>query len=235
MHLKKLNILSHSLGLAAIASMATVALSACNATPNPEASSSPAATPAIVPSSSPMAKVTLHNGGNMHMAMDLGIADANFDLRFIDAMIPHHQGALEMAKDAKGKSQRPEIQKLADEIIKAQTKEIANLQAWRKQWYPSASDMPMAYNAQMGHMMEMSPDQIKGMMMRQDLGAKDAEFDFRFINAMIPHHEGAVLMAKDASTKSTRTEIKKLAQDIISSQQVEIKQMQEWKKAWYKK
>ncbi|GBO54751.1 hypothetical protein APA_2802 [Pseudanabaena sp. lw0831] len=171
----------------------------------------------------------------MHMAMDLGAADANFDLRFIDAMIPHHQGALDMAKDAKGKSQRPEMQKLADEIIKAQTKEISDLQAWRKQWYPSASNMPMAHNAQMGHMMEMTPDQMKGMMMSQDLGAKDAEFDLRFINAMIPHHEGAVLMAQDASTKSTHPEIKKLSQDIISSQKAEIKQMQEWRKAWYKK
>jgi len=169
------------------------------------------------------------------MVMDLGAADANFDLRFIDAMIPHHQGALDMAKEAKAKSQRPEIQKLADEIIKAQTKEIADLQAWRKQWYPSASNMPMAYNAQMGHMMEMTSDQMKGMMMSQDLGAKDAEFDLRFINAMIPHHEGAVLMAQDAATKSTHPEIKKLSQDIIASQQAEIKQMQEWRKAWYKK
>jgi uncharacterized protein (DUF305 family) len=42
-------------------------------------------------------------------------------------------------------------------------------------------------------------------------------------------------MAQDASTKSTHPEIKKLAQDIISSQQAEIKQMQEWKQAWYKK
>jgi len=150
-------------------------------------------------------------------------------------MIPHHQGALDMAKDAKAKSQRPEIQKLADEIIKAQTKEIADLQAWRKQWYPSASSMPMAHNAQMGHMMEMTPEQMKGMMMSQDLGAKDAEFDLRFINAMIPHHDGAVLMAQDASIKSTHPEIKKLAQDIIFSQQAEIKQMQEWRMTWYKK
>ncbi|WP_339383150.1 DUF305 domain-containing protein [Phormidium tenue] len=176
-----------------------------------------------------------HNMSNMHMTMDLGPADANFDLRFIDGMIPHHKGAVEMAKEAQQKSQRPEIKKLADEIITAQAKEITELQTWRKQWYPNASNKPMAHNAQMGHMMEMSDEQMKGMMMSQDLGAKDAEFDLRFINAMIPHHESAVTMAKDALAKSTRPEIKKLAQDIISSQQAEIKQMQEWKQAWYKK
>lgn len=50
---------------------------------------------------------------------------------------------------------------------------------------------------------------------------------------MIPHHESAVVMAKDALQKSQRPEIRKLAQDIISSQQKEIEQMQQWRKAWY--
>ena len=237
MNFPKLNIFSHSLSLVAIATVATGTLAACSSTPNPEVSTSNtpiAVTPTAKVTSSP-SSIGSPMSGMGNMKMDLGASDANFDLRFIDAMTPHHQGALDMAKEAKEKSQRPEIKKLADTIIKAQTKEISELQAWRKQWYPSASAMPMAHNAQMGHMMEMNADQIKGMMMSQDLGAKDAEFDLRFINAMIPHHEGAVVMAKDASTKSTHPEIKKLAQDIISSQQAEIKQMEEWKKTWYKK
>ena len=241
MNFPKLNILSQSIGLVAIASLATGALAACTATTNPESSSNapiPSSTPSSISTSTP--KPT--SMGNMdkkwdmnNMAMDLGPADANFDLRFIDGMIPHHQGAITMAKEAQQKSQRPEIKKLADEIVMAQTKEIAELQTWRKQWYPNASSMPMAHNAKMGHMMEMNADQMKGMMMTQDLGAQDAEFDLRFINAMIPHHQGAVIMAQDASAKSTRPEIKQLSKDIISSQQIEIKQMQDWKQAWYKK
>ncbi len=241
MNFTKLNILSHSLGLVAIISIATGALAACSTTTPETSASTSTSTVAIKPSSTPAAQTAMpsmdntHNMSNMHMTMDLGSADANFDLRFIDAMIPHHKGAVEMAKEAQQKSQRPEIQKLADEIITAQAKEITELQTWRKQWYPNASNKPMAHNAQMGHMMEMSDEQMKGMMMSQDLGAKDAEFDLRFINAMIPHHESAVTMAKDALAKSTRPEIKKLAQDIISSQQAEIKQMQQWKQDWYKK
>ncbi|MEH1867918.1 MAG: DUF305 domain-containing protein [Nostoc sp.] len=178
-----------------------------------------------------------HGGGMMNhsMGMDLGLADANFDLRFIDAMIPHHQGAVEMANVAQVKSKRPEIKKLADNIIKSQNQEITQMKQWRQAWYPKAGDKPMAYNSQMGHMMEMSSDQMKTMMMSQDLGAADAEFDLRFINAMIPHHEGAVTMGQDALSKSKRPEIKKLAQEIVKAQEIEIKEMQQWRKAWYNK
>ncbi len=176
-----------------------------------------------------------HSGMNHGMGMDLGPADANFDLRFIDAMTPHHQGAVEMAKEAQQKSKRPEIKKLADDIIKSQNQEITQMKQWRQAWYPSAGDKPMAYNSQMGHMMEMSSDQMQAMMMSQDLGAVDAEFDLRFINAMIPHHEGAVTMAKDVLSKSKRPEIKQLAQEIVKAQDIEIKQMQQWRKTWYNK
>ncbi|MEH2170497.1 MAG: DUF305 domain-containing protein [Nostoc sp.] len=172
---------------------------------------------------------------NHSMGMDLGPADANFDLRFIDAMIPHHQGAVEMAKEAQVKSKRPEIKKLADNIIKSQNQEITQMKQWRQAWYAKAGDKPMAYNSQMGHTMEMSSDQMQTMMMSQDLGAADAEFDLRFINAMIPHHEGAVTMAKDVLSKSKRPEIKQLAQEIIKAQNTEIKQMQQWRKTWYNK
>ncbi|MBD1820961.1 DUF305 domain-containing protein [Cyanobacteria bacterium FACHB-DQ100] len=175
------------------------------------------------------------NHGNMgSMAMDLGPADAEFDPRFIDAMTPHHQGAVEMAKEAQQKSKRPEIQKLAADIIKAQDKEISQMKQWRQAWYPKASAKPVAYNPKTGRSMPMSQDQMKGMMMNMNLGAADDQFDLRFLNAMIPHHDGAVVMAQEALNKSKRPEIKQLAQEIIASQNAEIKQMQQWKQAWYK-
>jgi uncharacterized protein (DUF305 family) len=176
-----------------------------------------------------------HGGMNQSMTMDLGPADADFDLRFIDAMTPHHQGAVEMANVAQQKSKRPEIKKLADDIIKSQNQEITQMKQWRQAWYPKAGDKPMAYSSQMGHTMEMSSDQMQAMMMSQDLGAADAEFDLRFINAMIPHHEGALTMAQDALSKSKRPEIKQLAQEIVKAQDMEIKQMQQWRKTWYNK
>ncbi|MBW4672215.1 MAG: DUF305 domain-containing protein [Cyanomargarita calcarea GSE-NOS-MK-12-04C] len=175
------------------------------------------------------------NHGGMNHNMDLGPADANYDLRFIDGMIPHHEGAVVMAKEALQKSKRPEIKKLANEIIKAQEKEIAELKQWRKAWYPKAQNEPQAWHAEMKHMMGMTPEQTRAMRMDMDLGAADGEFDLRFINAMIPHHEGAVVMAKDAASKSKRPEVKKLALSIISSQEAEINQMKQWRQGWYKK
>jgi uncharacterized protein (DUF305 family) len=67
--------------------------------------------------------------------MSLGNADASFDRRFLDAMIPHHQGAVTMAKDALKKSQQPGLQKLSQNIIKSQQSEIDRMTQWRQKWY----------------------------------------------------------------------------------------------------
>lgn len=165
--------------------------------------------------------------------MNLGPADKDLDLRFIDGMIPHHEGAVAMAQEALQKSNRPEIKQLAQAIIGAQEKEISQLKEWRTAWYPNAGDQPMLYSAEMGHMMPMTEEIRSSMMMNGDLGAADEQFDLRFINAMIPHHQGAIDMAKQALEKSNRPEIKELAQNIINSQQQEINQMEQWQKAWY--
>ncbi|HEY9627070.1 MAG TPA: DUF305 domain-containing protein [Coleofasciculaceae cyanobacterium] len=219
--------------LLAIAFTGSLMLTACS---NPPAGSSvnrqdssTDSPPAIA--QSPMGGMEGMNHGSMDMS--LGPKDENFDLRFIDGMTPHHEGAVVMAQEALQKSQRPEIKQLAEAIIAAQQKEIAQLKAWRTDWYPNASATPMMYSAEMGHMMPMSDEVMSSMMMNVDLGAADDQFDLRFINAMLPHHEGALVMAKEALEKSDRPEVKKLAQDIISSQQQEIDQMQQWKKSWY--
>jgi uncharacterized protein (DUF305 family) len=59
-----------------------------------------------------------------------------FDEAFIDAMIPHHQSAIEMAQVALEKSDNPKIKDLAQNIISAQQREIEQMTQWRQQWYP---------------------------------------------------------------------------------------------------
>lgn len=180
-----------------------------------------------------------HSSGSMPMdhgsmgSMDLGPADESFDLRFIDGMTPHHEGAVVMAQEALQKSTRPEIRQLAQEIIDAQEKEISQLKEWRTAWYADAGDEPMMYSSEMGHMMPMTQEMRSSMMMAGDLGAADDQFDLRFIDAMVPHHEAAVDMAQQALEKSDRPEIQELAQNIINSQQQEIDQMTKWKQDWY--
>lgn len=166
------------------------------------------------------------------MTMELGPQDAEFDLRFLDGMVLHHQGAMAMAKALQDQSQRPEMQQLATDIITAQAAEIEQMQQWRQAWYPNASPEPVMYDAQMGHAMAMTPDMQKAMMMSPDLGQADDEFDLRFINAMIPHHEGALTMAQQA-LNSDRPELREVAETILTTQQAEISQMQQWRQSWY--
>ena len=225
-----------ALTLTCATALTTGVLSACS-----KASSNQTQTPNITAATPASSKQDMAQGGmggmggmDHSMSMDLGPADANYDLRFIDGMSVHHQGAVNMAQDVLKQSKRPEMKKLATNIIAAQKREINQMKEWRKTWYPKADNTPMAYHAQMGHMMAMTPEQMQSMMMTMDLGAADDQFDLRFLNAMIPHHEGALVMAQDALKKSKRPEMKKLSEEILTSQKKEILQMKEWRKTWYK-
>jgi uncharacterized protein (DUF305 family) len=170
-----------------------------------------------------------HQGHNM----DLGPGDADFDLRFLDGMVPHHEGAVTMAQAVLTKSQRPELKKLAQAMITAQQQEIDQMKAWRKVWYPNAPQQPVMWHSAMNHQMPMDEATVRAMRMDIDLGAADATFDQRFLDAMVPHHEGALTMAKQLQTKTKRPELQKLAQAILTSQQAEIDQMKAWRKTWY--
>lgn len=209
--------------VAGLALAALVPLTACSGRHAMDAMPDGQATQAV-------ASGSMMHGGH---AMDLGPADANYDLRFIDGMMPHHEGGVVMAEAALKNSQRPEIRQLAENIIAAQQAEITEMKSWRAAWYPDAPTVPMMYHAEMGHDMPMDEAMISAMRMDMDLGQADDEFDRRFLDAMIPHHEGAVTMAEDLKEKSRRPELLALADEIIASQQAEIDQMQQWRQDWY--
>jgi uncharacterized protein (DUF305 family) len=61
----------------------------------------------------------------------------------------------------------------------------------------------------------------------------NAPFDQRFLDQMIAHHQGAVMMSQMTLAGSSRTELRDLAQRIIAAQQREIDQMQSWRQDWY--
>ena len=67
----------------------------------------------------------------MHEAMNITFT-GNADVDFIKGMIPHHQGAVDMAKTVLAFGKDPEVKKLAEEIIKAQESEIALMNEWLK-------------------------------------------------------------------------------------------------------
>ena len=150
------------------------------------------------------------------------VGAAEYDQGFIDAMVPHHQAAIEMARVALERAEHPELKQLATAIVNDQEGEIAKMKDWRKAWYGSDAIPAGAGGHQMGGM-DTDPQQL----------ARARPFDRAFIDAMIPHHQSAINMAKEAQTRAAHPEIKQLAAEIIAAQQREIDQMKEWRARWY--
>ncbi len=156
--------------------------------------------------------------------VDNNLMMGDIDQNFIIQMIPHHDGAIEMAKMALTRSTRPEIISLANNIIKAQEGEIKDMQEWYKSWF--GENVPESGMATM-HMGSMSGD-------LNSLGSvSDSLFDREFIKQMIPHHEMAIMMAQMLQTSTDRSEMKTLAGQIITSQSQEIEMMRSWLLTWY--
>jgi uncharacterized protein (DUF305 family) len=62
---------------------------------------------------------------------------------------------------------------------------------------------------------------------------RDAPFDQRFIDMMVPHHEAAIAMAEIARSRATREELRALADEIIDAQSAEIGQLRAWRESWF--
>ena len=177
-------------------------------------------------------------------AHDLADDEIEFDLLFIDLMIPHHESAVVMAQVALERSDRPEIRELAAAIIGDQTAEIAQLQEWRDAWYPGATEQPMSHLTELFNefesgMMDMG-DMQSGEMAGMDLGSAlvtmcnaPEPFDLAFIDEMIPHHASAIEMANVGLENTVHPDLKELQLQIIDAQQTEIDQMTNWRTDWF--
>lgn len=156
----------------------------------------------------------------------------NLDRHFIEQMIPHHEGAIEMAKLAQERSKAPEILTLAEAIIKSQSKEIIQMQTWYKDWY--GAQVPVDSNVGMGMGRGMMQGGMMGGTTADIESLKNAtNFDEAFLKEMIPHHQMAVMMARMLLSGTGRTEMKELGQNIITAQEQEINQMRSWLKDWF--
>lgn len=194
-------------------------LSACGAAQQAAAPGGTAATSVPAATSVQAAPTAASTTTSMdHGGMPMGESDAPYDAQFIDSMIEHHEGAIAMANQALNEASRPELKTLAQSIVTAQEAEVKQLQDWRTSWYPDLADTG-------GMAMDMGDMEVSG--------DTNVPFDQRFITAMIAHHEGAIAMAKDAQQKAEHSEIKTLAQDIITAQETEIAQMRQWQQEWF--
>lgn len=84
----------------------------------------------------PATKAFRDANARMHGEMDIAYT-GDIDRDFVAGMIPHHRGAVAMAKIALAHSKDPEIRRLAEEIVKAQDEEIAQMETILKRKDPT--------------------------------------------------------------------------------------------------
>jgi len=164
-----------------------------------------------------------HNSGGMASGMLMENGKYS-DKRFIDAMVPHHQGAVEMAEVALKNTGHEEIEQLAQNIVSTQEAEIEELKEIKQEEF-GTSRVPM--DMDMGQMQDM------GMTMNPQSLAGEKPFDRAFIDAMIPHHRSAIQMGNVALERSDNPRVEELAGNIVEAQEREISQMQAWREDWY--
>ncbi len=130
---------------------------------------------------------------------------------FLAEMIPHHQEAVDAAKQvlARGGT-TPEIKSLVTNIISAQEKEITEMRSWYQLWYGT----------------EYQPSGTYRPMMRDLSSYSDTLLDTVFLEDMIPHHMGAIMMARNVQLYLEHVEVETLTSNIVTSQSQEIELMQ---------
>ncbi|MCW2811367.1 MAG: uncharacterized protein JWP61_1825 [Friedmanniella sp.] len=141
------------------------------------------------------------------------------DVMFVQGMIPHHQQAVEMSDTLLKKAGiTADTTALAQQIRAAQQPEIATMEDWLKTW-GKRSDVGMGGMDHMGG----------GMATRSQLEAFDrasgSAAEKLYLEMMIRHHEGAIMMARAELRSGRSTDVVQLAKNIISSQEAEITTM----------
>lgn len=150
-----------------------------------------------------------------------------YDRNFIANMIAHHEGAVDMARLALTNAKHQELKDMAQEIVTAQEKEIADMLKWQKDWgYPSSSGDNMMDHSAMGMM-----DDMAGMTAMLE-GKTADDFDKTYIEQMILHHQSAINMAAPGKTNAQRQELKDLTVAIVDAQSREIALMKQWQQDW---
>ncbi len=159
---------------------------------------------------------------NARMHKEMAIAfTGNADADFVRGMIPHHQGAVDMAEIALKFGKDEAVRKLAADIVAAQRTEIAQMQAW----LAKNASMPASSNAKtVIEAYEEINEQMHADMNTPLTGDADADF----MRGMIPHHEGAIEMAKVLLRYGADAELRKLGEAVARSQTDEVVMMIGW-------
>lgn len=142
----------------------------------------------------------------------------NSEFEYFSQMIPHHEEAIATAQRLLEASDRPEMQAFAQDIIRVQSAEIEQMKAWINEWYPDQQS-DITYEPMMRDLSQLEGD----------------ELDRAFLEDMIMHHMGAVMMSNMLINHGLveHDEVLPFAQQIALTQRDEIHQMRGWLQDWY--
>jgi uncharacterized protein (DUF305 family) len=149
---------------------------------------------------------------------------------FLEAMIAHHESAIEMAWVARRRAGHRQVTELAATVIEDQTKEIRQLARIHRRLF----GQKVIPNVDAHQGLGLSAEQA-GMAHRDPVAklARAQPFDRAFIDEMIEHHQGAIRMARAVRAQTDDEELRSLASAIEDAQSDEIEQMNRWRTAWY--
>jgi uncharacterized protein (DUF305 family) len=139
---------------------------------------------------------------------------------FLDLMIPHHEMAVEMSDIAMRTTKDDYVVDVATDVLTQQPWEIRLMTKWRKDWFGVAADARHT----------MTEAEMHRYGMSHDMAALESAKPFReaYFRAMIPHHQGGIVMAREVLRTKPRAEVARLARSIIVSQQQDISRMKKF-------
>jgi uncharacterized protein (DUF305 family) len=162
------------------------------------------------------------NHGSASGATSSGATFSTADVQFAQMMIAHHQQAVEMSTLAGTRAADAEIKALAAQIKAAQEPEIATMTGWLTGWAQPTAQAGGHNMPGMGGMPGMMSDDE----MKQLTAARGIDFDRMFARMMIAHHNGAIQMADSVLASGSNSDVKALAQTVITTQSAEVTQLQ---------
>jgi uncharacterized protein (DUF305 family) len=146
------------------------------------------------------------------------------DTRFMQGMIGHHAQAVEMVALLKTRTERDDMQLLGRRIDVSQSDEIAMMQQWLKDRGESVPDE----HAHHAHDAKLMPGMLTPDEMAKLAAVKGTDFDKLFLELMIKHHDGALVMVAELMASpgaAQESMIFAFAADVEADQSAEILRM----------
>jgi uncharacterized protein (DUF305 family) len=161
----------------------------------------------------------------IHTATDLSqVRHTPADVRFMQGMIGHHAQALEMAALLPTRTSRDEMRLLARRIEISQADEIEMM----REWLRSRGEGAPEAHAHHAHGAALMPGMLTPEEMGRLAAATGVEFDRLFLEFMIKHHAGALVMVEELFAQpgaGQEPEMFAFASDVDADQRMEIERM----------